>query len=66
MTEKKKFDQKKYIQDYNREHYARIEIKCKPEIKEKLKERADAAGMTLNQYLIRKGLDEDMKTPVSE
>lgn len=65
MTEKKKFDQKKYIQAYNKEHYARIEIKCKPEIKEELKAKADAAGLTLNQYMIKRGL-EDMKTPVSE
>ena len=29
-----KFDQSKYIQAYMKEHYSRIEIKCKPEIKE--------------------------------
>lgn len=64
---KKKFDQNKYIQEYSKEHYVRIEIRCKPEIKEKLKEKADAAGMaSLSQYLIKRGLEEDIKTPVSE
>ena len=52
-----KFDQSKYIQRYMKEHYSRIEIKCKPEIKEALTEKAKAAGLTLSQYLIKKGLE---------
>lgn len=53
-----KFDQSKYIQAYMKEHYARIEIKCRPEIKEELMRKAKAAGFTsLSQYLIKKGLE---------
>lgn len=58
MTEKKKFDQNKYIQQYMKEHYSRIEIKCRPEIKEELMRKAKAAGFaSLSQYLIKKGLE---------
>ena len=54
----KKFDQSKYIQQYMKEHYARVEFKCKPEIKEELMRKAKAAGFTsLSQYLIKKGLE---------
>ena len=52
-----KFDQSKYIQAYMKEHYARIEIKCRPEIKEELMRKAKAAGLTLSQYLVKKGLE---------
>jgi uncharacterized protein (DUF1778 family) len=57
MAEEKKFNQSKYIQAYMKEHYSRIEIKCKPEIKEQLAAKAKAAGLTLSQYLIKKGLE---------
>ena len=53
-----KFDQSKYVQAYNKEKYARIEVKCKPEVKQALTEKAKAAGLTLSQYLIKKGLEE--------
>lgn len=53
-----KFDQNKYIQKYIKENYARISIACKPEIKKTLTEKAKAAGLTLSQYLIKKGLEE--------
>ena len=53
-----KFDQSKYVQAYNKEKYARIEVKCKPEIKEELMRKAKAAGFSsLSQYLIKKGLE---------
>lgn len=55
--EEKKFDQSKYIQAYMKEHYARIEIKCRPEIKQELAAKAKAAGLTLSQYLIKRGLE---------
>jgi SRSO17 transposase len=58
VAEEKKFNQSKYIQDYMKEHYFRIEIKCKPEIKEELIRKAKEAGFTsLSQYLIKKGLE---------
>lgn len=53
-----KFDQNKYIQQYMKDHYARIEIKCRPEIKQELAAKAKAAGFaSLSQYLIKKGLE---------
>ena len=53
-----KFDQSKYIQAYMKEHYVRIEVKCRPEIKEELKRKAKTAGFaSLSQYLIKKGLE---------
>ena len=52
-----KFDQSKYIQAYMKEHYARIEIKCRPEIKDELMRKAKAEGLTLSQYLIKRGLE---------
>ena len=58
MAEDKKFNQSKYIQQYMKEHYVRVEFKCKPEIKEELIKKAKAAGFTsLSQYLIKKGLE---------
>ena len=53
-----KFNQSKYVQAYNKEKYARIEVKCKPDVKQALTEKAKAAGLTLSQYLIKKGLEE--------
>ena len=56
--EEKKFDQSKYIQQYMKEHYVRVEFKCKPEIKEELMRKAKAAGFTsLSQYKKKKGLE---------
>ena len=52
-----KFDQNKYIQKYIKDNYARISIACKPEVKEELAAKAKAAGLTLSQYLIKKGLE---------
>ena len=57
MAEEKKFNQSKYIQQYMKEHYARVEFKCKPEIKEEWMRRAKAENLTLSQYLIKKGLE---------
>ena len=58
MAEEKKFNQSKYIQAYMKEHYARIEIKCRPEVKQELAAKAKDAGLTLSQYLIKKGLEK--------
>lgn len=56
-----KFNQNKYIQRYVKENYSRISIVCRPEVKEELKKKATAAGLTLSQYLIKKGLEEKME-----
>ncbi len=55
--EKEKFDQIKYIREYNETHYVRIEIKCKPEEKQELVRRSEEAGLSLSRYLIKKGLE---------
>ena len=36
---------------------ARIEIKCKPEVKRELVARAKAADLTLSQYMLKKALE---------
>lgn len=53
-----KFDQNKYIQKYHKEHYERIEFRCKPEEKKELVRRAEEAGLPLSRYLIKKGLED--------
>ena len=55
---KEKFDQNKYIQKYHKEHYERIEFRCKPEEKKELVRRAEKAGLPLSRYLIKKGLED--------
>ena len=35
---------------YTREHYARVVMNVKPEVKERLQANAKAAGMTLTDY----------------
>ena len=55
--EKKKFDQNKYIQKYVKDHYVHIHLTCKPEVKKILVNKAKEAGMSLAQYLIKKGLE---------
>ena len=57
MTDEKKFDQNKYIQNYVKENYSHVHFTCRPEIKEELMRKAKAEGLTLSQYLIKKGLE---------
>ena len=57
MTDEKKFDQNKYIQNYVKENYSHVHFTCKPEIKEELMRKAKAEGLTLSQYLIKRGLE---------
>ena len=55
--EEKKFDQSRYIADWKKENYSRIVIDCRKEVKEQLKEKAKAAGMSLSEYLITKAIE---------
>ena len=55
MADEKKFDQNKYIQNYVKENYSHVHFTCRPEVK--LAAKAKAAGLTLSQYLIKKGLE---------
>lgn len=57
MADEKKFDQNKYIQNYVKENYSHVHLTCKPEIKEELMRKAKAEGLTLSQYLIKRGLE---------
>ena len=57
MADEKKFDQNKYIQNYVKENYSHVHFTCRPEIKEELMRKAKAEGLTLSQYLIKRGLD---------
>lgn len=56
MADEKKFDQNKYIQNYVKENYSHVHFTCRPEIKEELMRKAKAEGLTLSQYLIKRGL----------
>ena len=57
MADEKKFNQNIYIQNYVKENYSHVHFTCRPEIKEELAAKAKAAGLTLSQYLIKKGLE---------
>lgn len=57
MTDEKKFDQNKYIQNYVKENYSHVHFTCRPEIKEELMRKSKAEGLTLSQYLIKRGLE---------
>ena len=57
MADEKKFDQSKYIQNYVKENYSHVHFTCRPEIKEELMRKAKAEGLTLSQYLIKRGLE---------
>lgn len=57
MADEKKFDQNKYIQNYVKENYSHVHFTCKPEVKEELMRKAKAEGLTLSQYLIKRGLE---------
>lgn len=50
-----KFDQNKYIQQYQKEHYQSILIQAPKEqhLKERAKEQAQKQGLSLNQFIIR-------------
>jgi len=57
MADEKKFDQSKYIQNYVKENYSHVHFTCKPDVKEELMRKAKAEGLTLSQYLIKRGLE---------
>lgn len=48
-----KFDQAAYIQQYNKQNYARVCLQVPPKIKEDWQERAKASGMSLTSWLIK-------------
>ena len=50
-----KFDQNKYIQAFNKEHYGRIAIQYPKDmkLKERIKELAERDGVSVNQWILR-------------
>ena len=50
---KNKFDQTAYIQQYNKQNYARVCLQVPPKIKEDWQVRAKAEGMSLTSWLIK-------------
>ena len=53
----KKFDQNSYIQEYNKQNYARVCLQVPPKIKEEWQSKAKAEGMSLTAWLISKTKD---------
>lgn len=54
------FDQRTYVDQYDRDHYDRIALRLPKGGKEALAEAAAKRGMSINQY-IASLIDEDMK-----
>lgn len=57
----KKFDQKKYIQNYQNEHYSIFKVKLKKEEKKELDELLTAVNLNQAQFL-RNAIQELKKT----
>lgn len=51
-----KFDQIKYQNEYNKQKYDRITIMVPKGVKEELKAKAKAEGMSMNEYICSKVL----------
>ena len=53
MERKEKFDQVKYMNDYNRKHYARLNLAIPPEVKDEIIYLAKAAGYrSITEYIL--------------
>lgn len=61
----KKFDQIKYNNDYNKNHYDRINMIFPPGTKEILKARAAAQGISISAY-VRQLIENDPHAPVKD
>lgn len=49
-------DRTQYLRDYHDTNYTRIILDVRPDVKEELKEKAAAAGMSLTAYLVDAGM----------
>ena len=57
-----KFDKNKYLQNYSKEHYDRVLALVPKGMKETIRSRSNACGLTMTQYLIMTmGFYEDHK-----
>ena len=50
---KDKFNQKEYIQAYNKQNYARVCLQVPPKVKEEWQAKAKSEGMSLTAWLIK-------------
>lgn len=50
---KSKFDQVKYVNDFKKEHYDRIEILAAKGKKEEVKSLAKEAGQSMSEYILQ-------------
>ena len=62
MTDKPKFDENKYRQQYKRDHFDHIGFFAPKGTKEIITNRAKEMGMGLSEYM-RYLIDKDTKTP---
>lgn len=46
------FNQKKYVQQYNKEHYSRLSVDLPKEAKEKLIDICNQKGISIRQYIL--------------
>ena len=46
------FNQKKYVQQYNKEHYSRLSVDLPKEAKEKLINICNQKGISIRQYIL--------------
>jgi predicted DNA binding CopG/RHH family protein len=50
---KKSFDQSKYVNDYIKANYERINLLLPPGYKDRIKKQAAENGLSMSQYIIR-------------
>lgn len=46
------FNQKKYVQQYNKEHYSRLSVDLPKDAKEKLIDICNQKGISIRQYIL--------------
>ena len=46
------FNQKKYVQQYNKEHYSRLSVDLPKKAKEKLIDICNQKGISIRQYIL--------------
>lgn len=55
------FNQRKYINDYKKEHYSKLSVDLKKEDKEKLAELCKKQGITIKEFILQAIKDQEEK-----
>ena len=55
------FNQRQYINDYKKEHYAKLSVDLRKEDKEKLAEICKEQGITIKQFILQAIKDQEEK-----